>query len=759
MERLFELLFKYRPLVFAKGRFAFTAGETAMVVAVLVVLLAVVAALGYRRVRGRVTPRDRGLLLGLRLAALALLALALLRPTLIVSTAVPERNVVALLLDDSRSMTIAEDGRTARAEVVRRLFGDPEAGVPARLADRFHLRWFRVGPGAERIAGPDRLTAGASRSDLGRALDDARRDLAALPLAGLVLVSDGADNADSSLTPSLLALAAQGIPVFTVGIGQERFPDDVELSRVEASRAALQGSSIQVEALVRRHGSGRDSAELRVEEGGTILASRRFALPGDGQATTVRLPVALTEPGPRALTVTLPPLPGETETRNNTREVLVVVRAGEERVLYFEGEPRFEFAFLRRAAAGDSNIRVVGLQRTADNKFLRLGVEDSLDLIGGFPRSREELFRYRALVLGSVEAAAFTVEQLRMVSDFVGRRGGGVLFLGGPRALGEGGYRNTPLEDLFPVLIDQPAESGWLRELRVSLTPAGRGHPMTLLGREGPAAERQWDSMPPLTSVNRVGRPKPGAIVLLAGRDTAGRGEQPVLAYHRFGRGRAAALLAQDVWLWRMHADMPVGDPRFEAFWRQVMRWLTSEVPDRVSITALTDRVAPGEPVVVTAEVRDEGYQGVNGAAVVARVTGPSGDTGELPMTWTAGADGQYRTAFPAPEAGRYRVEVQAGDGAAALRSEPAYATAGEVGREFFGAERRTGLLRRIAEETGGRFYTAETVDRLPEDIVYTERGITTTERLDLWDMPIVFLLLAGLLAAEWTLRRRRGLA
>jgi len=93
------------------------------------------------------------------------------------------------------------------------------------------------------------------------------------------------------------------------------------------------------------------------------------------------------------------------------------------------------------------------------------------------------------------------------------------------------------------------------------------------------------------------------------------------------------------------------------------------------------------------------------------------------------------------------------------VTSESAFAAVGDVGREYFGAEARPALLRRIASETGGRFYTAETVSDLPQDIVYTERGITRTERLDVWDMPIIFALLAALLAAEWGLRRSRGLA
>jgi len=756
LESVFEFLFKYRPIVFAKGQLALSASRPAFVVALVLAVILIFVALGYRRVGGRLRPRDRALLLGLRVGAAGLLVLALLRPSLVVSTAVPERNVVGILLDDSQSMSIADDGTTPRSATVAALFGRPDSPVPAGLAERFQIRYFRFSRGASRIPSPAALGFEGLRSDLGASLDDARRDLAALPLAGLVLVSDGADNADSSLTRALLALGAAGVPVHTVAIGKEQLPNDLELARVDAPRRALRGSSVLVEALVRQQGAGRDSVELLVEEEGQILATQRFALPGDGQATAVRIPVALPQAGPRSLTVRLPARQGETVTRNNARQVTVTVRDREERVLYYEGEPRFEFAFLRRAIASDSNLRVVGLQRTAENKFLRLGVEDSLELLGGFPRTREDLFDYRAVILGSVEASAFTVDQLRMLADFVGRRGGGLLFLGGSRSFAEGGFRGTPLEDVFPLSIDDPGDPEYFRVLKVKLSPAGFGHPMTQVGDASPQV---WDSMPPVTSVNRVGALRPGATALLVGSDTAGRGDQVVLGYQRYGRGRAAALAVQDVWMWQMHADVAPEDQRFEAFWRQVLRWLTSESPDRIAVSSYPDRVAPGEPVPVIVDVRDPTYHGVNGGSVTLRVTAPGGAMEEIPMEWMVGSDGQYRSAFLARGPGEYRVEALAIAGADTGRSEPVYATAGPVDREFFGAERRTSLLRRIADETGGGFYTPETLEKLPRDIVYTERGVTTTERLDLWDMPIVFLLLAGLLAGEWGLRRARGLA
>jgi uncharacterized membrane protein len=754
---VFEFLFKYRPIVFEKGRLVIAADVWMIAAVALLTLLGLMAVVGYRRLgldRGR-----RTALALLRAGAILLVAGCLLRPALLVTTAIPQRNVLGILLDDSESMQIADDGTVPRSAILLRLLGDPESDLVRALGRQFQLRFYRFAGSAERIGAGDSLRFEGRRSSLASALDDVRRDLAALPLAGLVMATDGADNADTALTAALLSMAATGVPVHTVGIGQERYLRDLEVSRVDAPRTAVQGSSVLVETLIRHQGTRQDSAEVVVEDEGRILASRRFALPPDGGAATVRIPLALPASGPRGLTVRVPAVPGEVVTRNNERRALVSVIDRTERVLYFEGEPRFEFAFLRRAVAADRNLQVVGLQRTAENKFLRLGVTDSLDLMGGFPRTREELFRYRGLVLGSVEAAAFTADQLRMVSDFVSRRGGGLLFLGGRRAFAEGGYRDTPLEDALPVALEVPADTGFLRELRVAVTPAGRLHPVVQLAADERASAARWDSLPPVTTVNPVGLPKAGATILLTGTDSAGREEQPVLTVHRFGRGRAAALAIQDAWLWRMHGTVPPEDDRHQRFIRQLVRWLAAEAPDRIEARVEADEVGPGEAVNVMVEVRDALWEPVNGASVTAVLMSPSGRESTRPLEWMPGADGRYRLSFPAREAGQYEITTLAAVGADTLRAEPVFVRAGETGREFFGAELRSAVLRRIANETGGRFYTPETVSTLPSDVVYTEKGITATERLDLWDMPVVLLVLLGLLATEWSLRRRWGLA
>jgi uncharacterized membrane protein len=493
------------------------------------------------------------------------------------------------------------------------------------------------------------------------------------------------------------------------------------------------------------------------------VATDTVRLPRDG-AATVRLPFTLTGTGPRRIRVRIAPQAGEQLTENNAREAGVFADDRRHKVLYFEGEPRFEAKFIRRAVQDDRQLQLVVLQRTAENKFLRLDVDSPEELVAGFPKTREELFRYAGLVLGSVEASQFTRDQLQMIRDFVGDRGGGALLLGGRLAFAEGGYTGTAVADLVP--FELPAvervggdSTGSLVEVKVEPTPAGRGHPaMQLAGARRASAER-WAALPPLTMVNRVGSPKAGATVLLTGRPSGGGIGWPLLAFQRYGRGKAIALTAQDSWLWQMHADISVEDQTHETLWRQLLRWLVGGVPDPVMVALSADRVEPGDSVAITAMVNDSAYAGVNGASVVAHITPPSGNELPVPLEWSVLRDGEYRGWFVADAAGPYRVRVEARRAGRHLGQSDAYLEAGGLGAEYFAAGMRRDALQELARATGGRFYTPDQAAALPEDVRFTESGATVFEQYDLWDMPAIFVLLLTLLGVEWAWRRARGLA
>jgi hypothetical protein len=181
-------------------------------------------------------------------------------------------------------------------------------------------------------------------------------------------------------------------------------------------------------------------------------------------------------------------------------------------------------------------------------------------------------------------------------------------------------------------------------------------------------------------------------------------------------------------------------------------------VPERVSASVDRDRVEAGDTITVTANVRDGGFLGLNDAVVTTKVTGPKGDSREVPMSFVVDRDGEYRATFVAEQDGLYQIGVAATRAGDAVGTDTAYVRAAPDDGEYFDAAMRATLLKRIAEDTGGRFYTASTASSLPDDITYLGRGVTVVQEKDLWDMPIVLVLLVGLVGGEWFLRRRVGL-
>ena len=767
MESAFEFLFKFRRAVFEAGEVSFgTSGTAPLVLAGLVAVLGL-SLWSYRRLaaRARLSGFDLALLVGLRVLAVCLLGVSLLEPVLRVMTVAPQQSFVGVLLDDSQSLTIKDERGRARADFIREQLLSPEGDIRRALEGKFKVRFFRFSEAAERV-NTDNLDFGGTRTDLATALRRAKEELAGVPVSGLVLISDGADNAAGPLSEALLDLRNRQLPVFTVGLGRERFTKDLEITRVEVPASVLQGSSVVASLAIKAEGAGRTPLKVTVEDSGRILSVQDVQV-GAGESSTVRIAIRADEPGSRLIRFKVAPIDGEQVLENNEFAVALDVLGRREKVLYFEGAARFEAKFLRKAVQDDKNLQVATLERTSDNKFIRLDVSGAEELAAGFPRTRDELFAYRGLIIGGVEASFFSVDQIRMITDFVSQRGGGLLMIGSDKSFAEGGYAGTAVAEALPVALDpadalrSPGAEPPFQWLKVNVTPLGAAQPVTQLAATEADNETRFKALPALSSVNNVTRVKPGASALLAGSPDGKTGgdERVVLAFQRYGRGRAFAFPVQDSWRWQMHADVAVDDASHETFWRQMLRQLVSGVGGPVSATLSSGLVSPGGTVTVTADVSDETFIRVNDAVVTATIQKPNGDVREIPLRWTVDKDGEYTGELQLDERGVHEIRVTARRAEKTLGEDIAHVRVDDLRVEFRGAEMKADLMRRIATETGGRFYTPATANRLAEDLTYSPSTASVVDEKELWDMPVLFLGILVCLSTEWLYRKYRGLA
>lgn len=746
---MFEFLFKYPSAIFSKGQFVFLAPWPVWILGFAIAIAA--AALAWH------VARNRGLLTGARPVAIwlfetalvALLLFLLWHPAISIATLRPQQNVVAVLIDDSRSMGVSENGTTRLAQATALL----NSNLLKSLSQKFQVRLYRFGKDAERIEKPDQTSATAQATRVGDSLKQVLAEASTLPLGAVVLMSDGGDNSGGIDLETIAQIRRQRVPVHTIGFGREKFERDVEISDVSLPARTLADSRLNAQVSFRQFGFARQKAKLSVRDGEKILASQEVTLKPDGAIQTDAMVFNAGVAGPRNLQFTIDPLAGEENLNNNSVVRLVNVTTAKPRILYIEGEPRWEYKFIRRGVEDDRSLKVVSMLRTTQNKIYRQNVDDPKELEQGFPTKAEELFHYDGIIVGSVEANYFTPAQQELIREFADRRGGGILFLGGRATLSDGGYPRSPLAELLPVRLPESKGTFHRENSMPELTMQGRDSLICRLVENPDKNVERWKKMPVIADYQLVGDPKPGAVTLLD-VNHGGR-KSPLLVLQNYGRGRTAVFATSGSWRWQMMQDL--GDKTHEMFWQQLLRWLVSETPGRVATATPRPVLSDESKVFLRAEVRDKNFKPIGNARVEARIVGPAGIADTVELSPQPLEEGVYIGEWTADKPGSYLAEtVVKQEGEEVGRDVVVFRRDDGVAENFHLLQNRE-LLEKLAEQTGGRYYPGNRASKLAEEISYSEAGITTRETKDLWDMPVVFLLALSLRAGEWLLRRKWG--
>jgi uncharacterized membrane protein len=770
---MFEFLFKYPRSVYSRGQFALLGAWPKWVLAAAIVAAAVALAWLIRARLMQAAPVMRSwravVIWALQTLLAAVLLVLLWQPAITIAELKPQQNIIAILVDDSRSMAIAEDGATREAKAVKAL----EGGALASLGRSFQTRLYRVDDVPARIESLKELAPKAPSTRLGDGLKQLAAETSDLPIGAVVLLSDGDDNSGSISPDAINALRARHIPVHTVGFGREHAAHDVELDDVVVAPRALADSRLAARITFHQRGYAGSKVNLTVRDVSSgqpkVLAGSSVTLRADGNQQTETVMFNIGRTGARTLEIAAAVLPGEENTANNSLTRVVNVGSEPRRILYVEGEPRWEYKFIRQAEEDDRLVEISSIVRTTENKFYRQGISDAKELAGGFPSRPEDLFVYQGLIIGSVNAGYFSPGQQDLIRQFVDRRGGGLLLLGGQFALGDGDWNASTLTDLLPTTL--PTQTGTFHReadprngtthTTAELAPAGVDSEITRLVDDPAANAVKWKKLPYLMDYEDPGAPKPGAAVLANMITPEGR-KLPLLVTEHFGHGRTAIMATGGSWRWQMSS--PLGDTAHDLFWQQLLRWLVSDTPGHVAASVPAQVLLDSGGVTLSAEVFDAQYNPAPDAKVEAHILGPSGVSALVEMARTPDSPGQFQAAWSAPRPGAYLTEITA------QRIDPATGTVKELGRdvltfqrldgvaESFHVEQNRVLLERLAAETGGRYWKPGDLGQLAASIPFSEAGMTIRQTKDLWDLPLVFLLLLLLRFSEWWLRRKWGI-
>jgi uncharacterized membrane protein len=737
----------------------------------------------------------------LKAAALAAIALCLLEPLRHGTRPRPGANLFVILADGSRSMNIRGPGETESRGEKMQAWLRADAPWQVRLAQDFDVRRYVLGGRLEPALDFNDLALDRNESALGAGLEAIARRYRDRPIAGVLLFSDGnATDLDGRV------LDASGLPpIYPVVAGGAGAPRDVAVRGATATLTNFESAPVTIQADVSHHGLAGEDITVRLIDAGGALVEEVVRRADDSGRIPVRFEVQPRGRGLQAYRV-LAGARGEIDRlekdggsseatlANNARLVMVDRARGPYRVLYVSGRPNWELKFLRRALEEDEEVELVGLIRIAkrEPKFefrsrfgestnplfrgfgnqdredveqydqpvlVRLGTTDAEELKGGFPRAAEQLFRYDAVILDDVEAEYFTHEQMSLLRDFVAKRGGGFLMLGGQESFAKGGYARTPIGDLCPVYLDQvavtlapSAEPGW----RLDLTREGEIEPWVRLRKTEEAERRRLEEMPAFLTFNPTRGIKPGATVLLQARDGGGS-SYPALVEQRFGKGRAGALLVGDLWRWGLRRQS-LQDPDLEKAWRQTIRWLVGDVPRRVE-GEVEEARGPGGPARIVVRARGETYEPLENASVAVRVSGPAGEPVELTADASETESGSYEVEYVSrvPGAHRAAITVKDPEGKAAGEREIGW-IADPESREYRDLEPDRALLERLARESGGEVVDGDRLDAFAAGLPDRRIPITDPWTYPLWHRWSVLLFAVACLAGEWALRRWKGL-
>ena len=764
---------------------------------------------GYKYRAAELKPQALKLLSFLRFAGWALLFLCLLQPMSRQFTNEKKSSRLTLLVDDSESMSFA-DGRDgiSRMERVKTVLGGAPAlkpvteGSPAYdnqallgvLSRSFTVQLESFSGTAHTISTLQELKAAGESTDIARALTESHARLKGPDAGGLVLVTDGADTARGDLERIVSTYKRSGIPIYVLGIGEPHM-EDLAILQVRCRRTVSKDTLVHVEVDVRKQGVADGKQSVYITRKGKRVGDK-FELDMKGDTGTATFDFLPDDQGFLEYQATVEPFPGELVTANNTMAFGLVAYSRKLKVLYAEGsiyvhrtynsqshgmyynhpmQYWWETEFLQRALQEDSDVEVDVL---AKDPFQSPREASPLDIKsvkeGGWPKTKKDLYQYDVVISSDIPYGYFTPDQVQAQVDFVSKHGGGFCMVGGYTAFAEGKYAKTPIDRMLPVeMLDELHIDGI--DFNWQITEKGYEHEIFRLESDPEKNREAWAKLPQFHGFNRTTRAKPAAEVLAEVADETYNtymGPAVIVAVQPFGNGRSMAFTTdttggwgtewEDTWGPDGADDLDTRNKYYKTFWKNAIRWLAHyrmQAPNQL-VQIESDRLVygRGEQPEIRVKVMNEDYDLTHDAKVQLTVNAPDGRTQQVSIFPNYEEPGIYERKLELPLTGRYEIEAIANLGKEELGRDRTILQVRPATVEMRELSQNVPLLKKLASETGGVYLPIENASELPRHLREATHVIEKHRDNDLWDTPVIFLLIISLLCGEWYLRKRSGL-
>ena len=705
----------------------------------------------YIRLKSPVSTRVRAILICLRILAATILLVCLLEPVLVQQIDITPPNNLLILADRSKSMKIRDvsynDEKVDRMLPVNHLLFSQDSDFVKQLNDRFTTHIYQFDQNLERITGKTlEIHTGTGLTDITKSIQTAINEWRGQAISGIVLITDGEHNASKFDVDQLVDLK---VPIYPIGVGNPNPQNDLGIIRIESDPVSYLDHETTIKVTIRNNGYTGTKIRLMLKQNDRIIGIETTTLANqiDQIATFTVIPK---EEGMLQYLVSLPVLDNEITTENNQKKFSLKIVRSQLRVLYIDGLPRWDYAFLKRVLEKDPNIEATCL-------VLSLAKENSR-IQPKFPRSEAELLAYDVLIIGDIKANELTSNQQQLIKIFVAEHSKSIVFLGGKNSLGKKGLGRSEMADLLPIVLPLAGCRSWDQDFSLRLTTQGKFHPIMQLGKTSELNDTIWQDLPPLSRRISGFQLRGGATTLAELHHPTLT--EPIIVFQPYGLGKSVLIAAEGLWNWGFGVwGFKDEDNSYPRFWGQAIRWLASQSSAKqIHIIADKSTYLIGEEIKATIYTYDKTYQPFNTANLKLDVTLPNNKVFQIRTDQDNSVPGRYTAKFLADKEGKYTLKASGTFDGVSIGEDKITVFSEQQVTEFENPRLNRRLLTSLATQTNGIYFPIEKARSLPDQIEDQKEPVFATEEKDLWDSPIILILAAGLLGSEWFLRKWKGL-
>ena len=711
-------------------------------------LAILLAFLTYKRTYPPISKRKKTLLLSLRIVALFCLFLVLSEPIITFARKFTQKPAVAILLDTSKSMNL-KGTQISRKEELQDLL---KSDLFEKLSSKSELEIYgfadTIFPLNLNRNYPDSLGKATS---IGEALKSVEEKLKEKNLRGILIASDGANNLGED--PVWVA-KSKDIPIYTYGIGEYTPPKDITIERIVYPDIGYVENKIPIQVDISQVGFDKLKIPVSIKEiakagGKEILTQENLTLGTSGGTQTVDFAITPQEEGIHQYEVVIPEQKEELVKENNHRIFSIKVLKNKMKVLLVTGSLNWEYAFLKRALEKDKNIELESLVYSKNRKII----------VGRFPQDEKELSQFDILIFVDPPNFIFT-EHKKELNDFVYKSGGSALFLLGKDFIESKAFIEATT--LLPFDLEGANIRYFSASLNLELTQEGRLHPITRLVENPEENLKVWSELPPFLGVISLGSASKDAVTLATFRNPSNpKAILPGIVVRNYGKGKMMVTTVTPFWrwdflLWGIGKD----NQSYLKFWNNSVRWLvTREDLDLINIFTDKKIYKSGERINFCAKIFDQNYQKIKDATVLLSVKSEGKASADSEMlSLSLNQMGDYNGAIGSLSPGKYLFKGEVFRDEAKMGSKTGEFTVEEYSLEDADLKTDFDLLKKMAEVSGGKFYEKDQIGNLVSDLELVDKEEERTKEIQLWNFPLLLILLVGCLSVEWAIRKRSQL-